>query len=641
MEIIVAVTGLLPFVLISHYLLRQSIGDLFDTAGTCALSLGLGLGMVCFAMFALGVLQMYDALILWAIIGISYALAILLFGKKSFIVLFRNIANVHRAFIGESVLNKTLLIFLVMLILFNILGAYIPQTDIDTLRYHFGMPKLFMKHGGLFYYPYNHTSIFPFNIEMLFMFGMLLKNDICASFFNVIVGVVFAFMIYNLIKEYLGHDQGLFWGVVFYSMPFTMTQSQGGYVDMGTGMFAISGFYILIIGIRKHLVDYKLCVIAGIFFGLAGGSKLFGMISGFLAALVFFSLFVTQERKKTLICAFLVLFVTLLIASPWYVRSYAHTGNPVYPAFYNLFGGKYWDRETDEQMKVVMNTQKRPIGRSMKGMFWAPFFPFYPKLICDLMGNNEGGDHRPYLTFLPVLFAPFGLLAFVKKRPRKDLVFVLIVISLFLLIWYFVLLQRERHLAPIYGLIFLISAFGLRYVFKNLRNGILSMLATMSCVAWLVFATGVYSYFYIPKAYGAFDREGYLDKFGYLYKSIKWVNSNLSKQTKILILSSTGGYYFDIPYITTYTPALQNKFRLYAYDSPEELYDFLVSENVTHLFVDMESRMKGVCGDLLRDTTKTKLIHKENEQWMASQTRRIVGSAVRVGIFELITCSEM
>ena len=30
------------------------------------------------------------------------------------------------------------------------------------------------------------------------------------------------------------------------------------------------------------------------------------------------------------------------VAAPWYLKSYLWTGNPVYPFYYELFGGRYW-----------------------------------------------------------------------------------------------------------------------------------------------------------------------------------------------------------------------------------------------------------------------------------------------------------
>ena len=35
--------------------------------------------------------------------------------------------------------------------------------------------------------------------------------------------------------------------------------------------------------------------------------------------------------------------IALLVASPWYLRNWFFTGNPVYPFLYGLFGGAFWD----------------------------------------------------------------------------------------------------------------------------------------------------------------------------------------------------------------------------------------------------------------------------------------------------------
>ncbi len=41
----------------------------------------------------------------------------------------------------------------------------------------------------------------------------------------------------------------------------------------------------------------------------------------------------------------LLMGVALLVCSPWLVKSYIYTGNPVYPFFYSVFSGKDWTGE--------------------------------------------------------------------------------------------------------------------------------------------------------------------------------------------------------------------------------------------------------------------------------------------------------
>ena len=36
--------------------------------------------------------------------------------------------------------------------------------------------------------------------------------------------------------------------------------------------------------------------------------------------------------------------LALLIGSPWLIKSAIYTGNPVYPFFYGMFGGRGWDK---------------------------------------------------------------------------------------------------------------------------------------------------------------------------------------------------------------------------------------------------------------------------------------------------------
>jgi hypothetical protein len=40
--------------------------------------------------------------------------------------------------------------------------------------------------------------------------------------------------------------------------------------------------------------------------------------------------------------------VALLLALPWTLRTFALTGNPLYPAFYGLLGGRHWSARSAE-----------------------------------------------------------------------------------------------------------------------------------------------------------------------------------------------------------------------------------------------------------------------------------------------------
>lgn len=672
MEILTVTIALLPFVLLARVLVKKRLGSLIDGYGVDILALAGGLGYLSLAMFLLGILQFYDPRIIWGMVAIHYLFSFLLYGKNLPPRLVRKIGCLLDSFKKDTLLNKGLLLFVGLLVLFNLMGSYIPQTGDDALFYHFALPKLFIQHGGLYFYPYNFMSASPFNIEMLFAFGMLLDSDTAANLLNVVVGIAFSLMIYTLVRTYLGHTQGLLWSVVSYSTPFTLAQAHKGFVDFGVGLFATASLYLLLVAIQKKRLNAEIAVFSGIFFGLAAGSKSTGAMAGLVASLALFIVFFRQYGARIIYYSGLVFFFTGLIASPWYLRSAVHTGNPVYPALYSVFDGKYWDHAVERRLKNLLDLPDlnlAPLGRSLKGFAAFPFFLHYPRFVGKWFARENGGGRpasiaRTHLSYLSLIFLPFGFLFILRRNQlMKEAAFMGVTSLLFLAGWFFLLTQEDRYLSPLLGVAYLFSAFGLKSIFEDWRSHWLRRVSIGSCALWFLASLGIYSFYYVPKAYGMVHKEEYLNQYDYLHKMVRWVNSNLGRDKKIALLSEMAPYYLDIPYIHI-GPA----FRLFDYKDGGSLYDFLRREKVTHLFVsqdpsgnylytderganpniylfrsdapsyqaELARRISAFpIEDLLSDPLKTKLVYDRVETPVIARTPIVLGDPIQVRVYEL------
>lgn len=653
MEILTVLVSLLPFVLISRAFLKND-----------ALALTAGLGYLAFLMFFLGILQLYDPRVLWGVVALHYLFSILLYGRSLPSRLIGKFADFLDTWKKDSLLNKGLLSFAGLLVLFNLLGAYIPQTGDDALGYHFALPKLFIQHGGLYFYPYSLMSAWPFNIEMLFTFGMLLQNDITANLLNVVVGLAFSLMVYHLVTMYLGRTQGLLWAAVSYSTPLTLTQARNALVDLGVGLFALAGLYLLLTAVRKKKLNAGIAVLSGVFFGWAAGSKPMGALAGLLSSVALFGCYFRHYRRRMIFYSGLIALFTGLVASPWYVRSFLHTGNPVYPALYSVFGGKDLNDAVELRLKNLVNSQHvnlAPLGRSLTGFLASPFFLHYPRLVVP--SAPTGASHFSYLS---LVFSPFGFLFVLRRKHlRKEASFMAMVSSLFFVAWFFYLTQEGRYLTPVLGILYLFSAFGLAYLREDSGSRWLQRAAAGACALWFPAALGIHGLYYSPKAYGAVHRQDYLERFGHLHRSVTWANSHLGKGKKIALLSEMGPYYLDIPYIH-----LGPAFRLFDLPDGRALYDFLKKENVTHFLVAKDSSENylltdGVTGntnimiylfrtdaptyeaerargkstypitDLLSDPAKAKLVYRGKETPVLTKIPLSFLDPVRVEIHEL------
>ncbi len=138
-------------------------------------------------------------------------------------------------------------------------------------------------------------------------------------------------------------------------------------------------------------------VLAGLFAGGVAGCKLIGLMFPILTAAGL--LLLDRRRWRTSLA---VAWIALLVALPWYLRSYLHTGNPFWPSFASLFGGG-----------VELNEQNANLIRELRGHFavslsW-PQFPLFP-VYATFRGARYDGAFDPWIVaWLP--------LAVVSRRP--------------------------------------------------------------------------------------------------------------------------------------------------------------------------------------------------------------------------------
>ena len=85
----------------------------------------------------------------------------------------------------------------------------------------------------------------------------------------------------------------------------------------------------------------------------------------------------------------------------------------------------------------------------------------------------------------------------------------------------------------------------------------------------------------------------------------------------------------------------QNKFRINDFKDYEELHNFLIEENITHIFIDLIDQTNPILQGLLIDKSKTNLVHQENEQLFISHIQRLKRPETKVSIYEIQPLSSI
>jgi 4-amino-4-deoxy-L-arabinose transferase-like glycosyltransferase len=274
----------------------------------------------------------------------------------------------------------------------------------------------------------------------------------------------------------------------------------------------------------RHGIKYL--ILSALLCGLAMGTKYTGLY--FFATMILFIVF-KSVRNSLFTIHQLLLFsvISFLPSSPWFIKNIINTGNPVYPAFSNIFGVKTYQKVTPGGLSKL--GFKNPIDFIL--------LPFRMTL------RPEGFGSASHIGPLYLIFIPITL--FLRKFPRiiKDSILISGILFLF---WSLTLANTRYYLMGI-ALLALVSAYLITRlmekgrVFRVLTLSILSISIFFNFYQTVSLVTALFNP--IPVALGLQSKENYLsERLGY-YPVTAYANENLSEDAKIFFLGETRTYY--------------------------------------------------------------------------------------------------
>ena len=123
-------------------------------------------------------------------------------------------------------------LILLVVISIGILGSA-PPVDRDSLTHHLYVPKLYLKHGGIYEIPAVEFSYFPMNIDLLYAAALYFGNDILPKYIHFAFALLTAWLIFRYLKYRLNTLYASFGILLFLSIPIIVKLSITAYVDLG------------------------------------------------------------------------------------------------------------------------------------------------------------------------------------------------------------------------------------------------------------------------------------------------------------------------------------------------------------------------------------------------------------------------
>jgi len=487
---------------------------------------------------------------------------------------------------------------LFLLICALIILSCVPPISKDALTHHLAVPKLYLKHGGIYEIPSMLFSYYPMNLDLIYMIPLYFGNDIVPKLIHFTFALLTAWLLFSYLRRRINITYALLGALFFLSIPIVVKLSITAYVDLGLVFFSTASLLMLFRWVDLGF-QLRFLIFSAMFCGLAMGIKYNGLITCFLLTLFtpFISARSNQAERHKIIkplgYGFLFLSVAMIIFSPWMIRNYLWTGNPIYPLYDQWFNPDH------------------VAGRSI-GFFAYRALAYHEgwgeMLLLPLRIFFQGQDGKPQFfdgKLNPFLLI-FTIIAFYhlkkdseKIKAEKKILFAFTV--LYFTFAFFSSGLRIRYISPIIPPLAILAIFGIKRMIEAidefsslaLKNMGKAVLVCLALFAISLNAIYIYSQFEYVKPFsyisGNVNRDDYIEKYRPEYAAMKFINGHLPMDSKILfVFIGNRGYYCDRRYrFDMEGNRSQFEALLKSSHDPKAVWESLKREGITHVLINI------------------------------------------------------
>jgi len=502
--------------------------------------------------------------------------------------------------LGKGLLSGTLTVAIPVLFLLTL----VPVMAWDCDTYHLTVPKLYTQAGGFRAIDFNVYSNWPMNAELLYGLAMQLTDWHLANLLHFGIGCATLLAVYGFVRKQCDGYAGLLAAVLFLGNPVVLFEFFVAYVDLAFAFFLFMCFWHLHAhakgppGERAHLL------LAGIAAGVTAGIKLTGLAAVACVGLWFLLTQWRQGRLRKCVGPFAAMFIgpCLLLLTPWLVKSWYYTGNPVYPFMYDLFGGPFWSSD----LATRFGQWQRSIGMG-RGLVDYLLLPIRVILFGKIGHGHFDGTINP----LWIVWLPLAVAYIRRSRPIGSL----LCVSALCFIFWAASSQQMRFLIPILPLVSVAAALAIgdwlaRVPAEKSRTRAAAIISA-AVVASIVFSA----------AGGMREGAQFADKdirsqaeqaTGNVRPVLAYINEHLPPTARIMFLNTNHGFFCHREYIAdSFFEVSQLADWLGRAETAADLEAMLASIGITHVLwhaEDYHIAFPAVLDEFLVDPARTEPI---------------------------------
>ncbi len=469
----------------------------------------------------------------------------------------------------------------------SFVGCFAPPTtnfEWDSVAYHLADPKMYLQAHRIIYLPWEDHSNFAFTAEMWYLYGLQIGGVPLAKLFHFACGVGACLAVYALGTRLVSPTVGTLAALLLASIPLVFWEAGTAYIDLATTFFTTLTLLALGQGMMQR--DPRWLRLGAVLMGLALSTKATALETLLLLAvgvLVWHWRGLKQTPLAALRAAVVWSLLALLVDAPWLVKSAVLTGNPVYPLFYSLLGGQYWD--TLAANFYTNSTAQFGMGHSLSDLALVPW-----NLTMFLLPGHLTAYQKPFNDYQtpfgalsPVLLGALFFPAFVRGASVQ--VKALAAFALGSLLLWAGTMQYVRYLLPTLPVLCLLAAAVLTQAYQlKLKSGYaLAALGVCSLLFSGYIGTLLLSQ-EAPVVFGQESRDDYITHNFGPYPAMQFINKQLPAGSKIVMYGNPLGFYCDKPYL--WGDAIHGSYIPYdTFHSADDLKAYLHKLGVTHILV--------------------------------------------------------
>jgi len=527
--------------------------------------LAIGFGIIAYGVTALGLVRFLQpwAIVIWLII-----IAIISWREWSRVIgnTDKYLHDLQNMWQGLSLWKTLILIAIIITFFLFTFYALAPPIDTDGLADHLYVPKLFLQANRYFSDAEIRYTNYPFTIESLFVIGMAFGSDTFPKLIHLSLGALVFTATYSVSRRYLGSNGGWISTTILLGMPIIPVWSSMAYIDMGWTLYELLAIYAIILW--SECDSHHWLILSGIFTGLAMGSKYLA-VAGFIVVGIWIIWHKRSSNLKKILVSGMIFGVTaILIASPWYLRNWIWSGNPVYPFF-------------SSATNITLAT-KNYFG------FWdylaLPWHLYVNRLL--FVGGNG------IIEFL----SPFFLLVFIfpwtnRSKPVKWLAILTLIRYI---LWAIVSHHRIRYMLPVIPMLSILSASVIVSLFDVNKFRRLLRVLIPGLMGGLIVITLFYSMMFfvtyrpLGVVLGLESKDSFLINHLSDYGAIKFAKTELPADSSVYMLWDSRGYYCDERCVIDYQYDQWVKLTQASNDITEVITALNALE-ITHLLLDIDT----------------------------------------------------